>query len=99
MRVECCCSVLWRYFQAVPTVPDPDALLRQAVLILEREREDQGMSQTELGRRSGITQSTVSKYLSVRLLLNLSQFDALCRSLGMNPGEVIVEADRLRALQ
>ena len=57
------------------------------------------MSQMELGRRSGITQSTISKYLSVRLLLNLSQFDAMCHSLGLNPGTVMVEADRLRALK
>ena len=99
MRGEPGSSSQRRYFQAVPTAQNPDALLRQVMLILDREREDQGMSQAEMGRRMGIAQSTVSKYLDMRLLLNLSQFDAMCQSLGMNPGEVIVEADRLRSLE
>ena len=99
MRVEARGSVLWRYFQVVPTAPDPDALVRQVILILDSERLAQGMNQTELGRRSGLVQSTVSKYLDGRLTMNLSHFDALCHALGVNPGAVMVEADRLRALE
>lgn len=83
----------------MPLAPDPDALVRQVALLLAREREDQGMTQAELARRMGIAQSTVSKYLDQRLLMNVSQLDAMCRAMGLNVGEVVVEADRMRALE
>lgn len=80
----------------MPTLADPDALLRQVVRIIDRERENQGITQSELGLRSGITQSTVSKYFRVQLRLNLSQFDAMCRALGLSPVRVMDEADAMR---
>lgn len=82
----------------MPKAPDPDALLRQVVRILDRERAEQGITQGDLGQRSGIAQSTVSKYFRVELRLNVSQFDAMCRALGLKPGRVVEEADAARML-
>jgi ribosome-binding protein aMBF1 (putative translation factor) len=95
-RVNSPCTRAHRYFQPVPNLADPDALLRQVVRIIERERLDQGMTQHALASLSGITQSTVSKYLRVQLRLNLSQFDAMCAVLGLSPARVMEEADSKR---
>jgi transcriptional regulator with XRE-family HTH domain len=80
----------------VTVTRDPDALLREVVAILEAARLDRGWTQTQLGDRAGLTQSTLSKYFLLHLRLNLSQIDAICHALNLSIVDVIAEADRSR---
>jgi transcriptional regulator with XRE-family HTH domain len=81
----------------VPPIREPNTLLRQVTAIIDAAREAQGLTQNELGKLSGISQSTVSKYFRMALILNLAQFDALCSALGLDPGSVMVEAQARRS--
>lgn len=78
----------------MPTNRDPDAFVREVMRIIELERIRQGVTQGELGERSGLGQSTVSKYLSVKLILSVSHFIAMCRALHLSPGQVMTEAEK-----
>ena len=64
--------------------------------ILEREREEQGLTQKALGVMSGISQSQVSKYLRAERVLTIDRLDALCSALGLNIVAVVSEADANR---
>ncbi len=52
------------------------------------------MSQTELARNAGLTQSTVSRVLNCNTPMTVDQLDALCRALRLVPSAVIAEAGR-----
>jgi transcriptional regulator with XRE-family HTH domain len=77
----------------VPTVRDSDALLHAVVLILDRERLEQRLTQRALGDLAGITQSAMSKYLRAELHLSVSQFVAMAWALGLRPSAVMAEAE------
>lgn len=46
--------------------------------------KDEGLSQTDLAKRIGVTQGAVGHWLSGRREVNLSDFMALCKASGAN---------------
>jgi putative transcriptional regulator len=57
-----------------------------------RELEEQGrpMSQSELSRRSGVSLTTINAMvLNKTKQVSLATLDALCKALGVEPGELL----------
>ncbi|MBP5405307.1 MAG: helix-turn-helix transcriptional regulator [Clostridia bacterium] len=50
-----------------------------------------GMTQTELGRRLGVSQQTISHYLKGDKLPALDTFANLCAIIDVNPQEILSE--------
>lgn len=78
-----------RYVQAVT-----GALNRAVVEILRMYTEDSFVSQIELGRLSGISQSQISKLFRGERRLTLDQLEAMCHALRLSVVAVIAEASR-----
>ena len=76
---------------------DKGPLSPHIAAILERERDDQGLSQTALGAMAGISQSQISKYLRAERVLTIDRLDALCTALGLDIVDVVREAVQTRA--
>lgn len=87
-----------RYFHRVPTIaaPPPGPFARAVARVLNDARTDRGMTTTELGVRSRISPSQMSKYLRAERTMNLEHLDAACRALGLDIVAVVREADRTR---
>ena len=51
-----------------------------------------GMTQTELGRRLGVSQQTISHYLKGDKLPALDTFANLCAIIDVNPQDILSEA-------
>lgn len=64
--------------------------------VLDAARIQQHMTTSELGVRSGISQSQMSKYLRSERTMNLEHLDAVCAALGLDVVEVVRAADRNR---
>jgi len=64
--------------------------------VLDAARAEQHMTTSELGVRSGISQSQMSKYLRSERTMNLEQLYAVCAVLGLDIVEVVRTADRSR---
>jgi len=60
--------------------PEQAELLR----LLREKRRESGLSQVELGKRLGRSQSFVSKYESGELRLDLVELKLICRALGIS---------------
>jgi transcriptional regulator with XRE-family HTH domain len=60
--------------------PEQVELLR----LLREKRKDAGLSQIELAKRLGRSQSFVSKYESGELRLDLVELNLICRALGIS---------------
>jgi transcriptional regulator with XRE-family HTH domain len=58
--------------------PEQTELLK----LLREKRKEAGLSQTELARRLGRSQSFVSKYESGELRLDIVELSVICRALG-----------------
>ena len=56
---------------------------RELVALLRKARHEAGLSQAELARRLGRTQSFVSKYECGQLRLDLVELKSVCRALSM----------------
>ena len=80
----------------MPIRDDRKPLSPYIAAILDRERDEQGVTQTALAAMSGISQSQVSKYLRAERVLNVDRLDALCAALGLNIVAVVSEADASR---
>lgn len=52
-----------------------------------------GLSQTELGRRLGVSQQTISHYLKGDKLPALDTFANLCAIIDVNPQDILSEKD------
>jgi transcriptional regulator with XRE-family HTH domain len=56
----------------------------ELVRLLREKRKDAGLSQIELAKRLGRSQSFVSKYESGELRLDLVELNLICRALGIS---------------
>ncbi len=56
---------------------------------LRSSRQQRGLSQEQLAWEADITQASVSNYEAGRHEIPVSIFVALCRALGMDPGELL----------
>jgi transcriptional regulator with XRE-family HTH domain len=63
--------------------------LRQIGLRIMRERKERGWSQRELGRRTGISSTRLSRLERGRFAAQLGEILALCRVLGTDLAELI----------
>jgi len=71
----------------------PGALANAAVAIIRAEYERQGLNQTKLAERSGISQSQVSRiFLGVRTM-DVDQLQGMCDALNLNFIDVLTEAE------
>ena len=80
----------------MPTRDTREPLSPYIAAILERERDEQGLTQKALEAMSGISQSQISKYLRAERVLNIDRLDALCAALGLDIVSVVSEADANR---
>lgn len=64
--------------------------------ILDAARTEAGMTSTELGVRSGISQSQMSKLLRAERVLTVEQLDVVCTVLGLDIVNVVRAADEAR---
>ena len=71
----------------------PD-LYQAALALLIEAREKAGLSQAELAARFGLTERLVSSYETGARLLDLGEFVAICRAIGVNPCQVLRDAER-----
>ncbi len=70
-----------------------DGALNDAVArLLSVTSEEMFITQTELERRTGISQSLISKLFRTERRMSLDQFAALCRALRVSPAAVIASA-------
>lgn len=74
----------------------PGALTASVAQILADAFRRSAMSQASFGALVNISQSQFSKYMRGEVALNLDQFDAICRELGLSVVEVIEAADFAR---
>lgn len=56
---------------------------------LRTSRQQRGLSQEQLAWEADITQASISNYEAGRHEIPVSIFVALCRALGMDPGELL----------
>jgi transcriptional regulator with XRE-family HTH domain len=69
-------------------------LYEAALALLIEAREKAGLSQAELAARFGRTEQLVSSYETGARLLDLGEFVAICRAIGVNPCQVLRDAER-----
>ncbi len=70
--------------------PEQAELLR----LLCEERREAGLSQTELAKRLGRSQSFVSKYESGQLRLDLVELKLICRALGISLSSLVRQFEK-----
>ena len=68
-------------------------LYEAALALLIEAREKAGLSQAELAARFGLTEQLVSSYETGARLLDLGEFIAMCRAIGVDPYEPGREAE------
>ncbi|MBW9095172.1 helix-turn-helix transcriptional regulator [Microbacterium jejuense] len=71
---------------------DVGALSRAVARILVDACDELFVTQTELARRSGVSQSQISKLLRAEREIKLGQLDAICAALGLSIVAVVAEA-------
>jgi transcriptional regulator with XRE-family HTH domain len=69
-------------------------LYQAALALLVEAREKAGLSEAELAARFGLTERLVSSYETGARLLDLGEFVAICRAIGVNPCQVLRDAER-----
>lgn len=72
------------------TQPDLYKVLLQALI---RARKDAGISQVELAARIGRRQTFVSKYETEERRLDVAEYIAIARAIGVEPCEVMDKAE------
>lgn len=70
--------------------PEQSKLLR----LLREKRKEAGLSQTELAKRLGRSQSFVSKYESGELRLDLVELGLVCRAVGTSLSSFVRQFER-----
>jgi len=73
-------------------VTDLGNLNRSVARILAAAADELFVTQTELGRRTGISQSQISKLLRAERAMKVDQLDAICAALGLPVAAVVAEA-------
>lgn len=84
-----------RYLQAVPeprAIP-PGRLTEEVAAILNATFESTGIKQSELGQRSGISQSQVSKYLRGTRVPDIERLQQMCAALEVRMSDVVAAAE------
>jgi transcriptional regulator with XRE-family HTH domain len=72
----------------------PD-LYQAALALLVEAREKAGLSEAELAARFGLTERLVSSYETGARLLDVGEFIAMCRAIGVDPYELLLKAERI----
>lgn len=75
--------------------PGPLGISREVIRIIRGELGRSGMTQLDISRASGISQSQISRILSFDKELTVDQCDAICTALGICIETVIAEAQEL----
>ena len=65
-------------------------------LVIRQLREEQGLSQEELGNRTGLHRNHVGQVERGELSPTLMSVDVLADALGLPPSELVARAERLR---
>lgn len=60
--------------------------------IIDQARVEKGWTQAQLGAAAGITQSSLSKYFRLELIVSLRQYHELCAALGLSVADVAERA-------
>ncbi|MHC4477782.1 MAG: helix-turn-helix domain-containing protein [Planctomycetota bacterium] len=66
----------------------------QLLALLREARKKAGLSQTELARRLGRTQSYISKYEMGELRLDLLELRSVCKALGVSLSTLVREFEK-----
>lgn len=64
--------------------------------ILAGAADELFVTQTELARRSGVSQSQISKLFSGERAMKVDQLEAICTALGLSAAAVVAEAETPR---
>jgi ribosome-binding protein aMBF1 (putative translation factor) len=72
----------------------PD-LYQAALTLLIEAREKAGLSQTELAACFGLPEQLVVSYESGARLLDVGEFVAICRAIGVDPYELLLKSERI----
>jgi transcriptional regulator with XRE-family HTH domain len=72
----------------------PD-LYQAAPALLTEAREKAGLSQAELAAAFGLPEQLVVSYESGARPLDVGEFVAICRAIGADPGQLLLEAERV----
>jgi transcriptional regulator with XRE-family HTH domain len=70
-------------------------LYQAALALLIEAREKAGLSQADLAARFGLTERLVSSYETGARLLDVGEFIAMCRAIGVDPYELLLKAERI----
>jgi transcriptional regulator with XRE-family HTH domain len=70
-------------------------LYEAALALLIEAREKAGLSQTELSACFGLLGQLVVSYESGARLLDVGEFIAICRAIGVDPYELLLKAERI----
>lgn len=79
-----------RYLRSVADAPG--TLNRAIADLLSRYAEDSFISQTEVARRSGISQSQISKLFRSERRMSINQLESICEALRVSVVAVVAEA-------
>ena len=72
--------------------PVPGTLSLAVARVIRDVADELYLSQTELGRRSGVPQSTISRAYQGRQAFTIDQVAAICEALGISFAGVVAEA-------
>lgn len=64
---------------------------------VRRLREERGMSQEELGHRTGLHRNHVGQIERAELTPTLKSVEVIAEALGTSPSELVARAEKLRA--
>lgn len=67
-------------------------LNRAVARLLAVTAEESLITQVELERRTGISQSLISKLFRCERRMSLDQFELLCEALRLEPAEIVADA-------
>jgi transcriptional regulator with XRE-family HTH domain len=70
-------------------------LYQTALALLIEAREKAGLSQAELAACFGLPEQLVVSYESGARLLDVGEFVAICRAIGVDPYELLLKAERI----
>jgi transcriptional regulator with XRE-family HTH domain len=68
-------------------------LYQEALALCVEARVNAGLTQAELGRRLGHSESLVSSFEEGRRLLDPAEYIAICRAIGVDPYELLRRAE------
>lgn len=86
-------------FRDVPTgtrpLPDAHEIALAAIVRGVMATRAEAVSQTELARRTGIPQTTISRLLKPKTGMTMRQLMDIARALNVDAGDLIMEAERV----